>query len=137
MISNFLRVLELSAEKLFWLFLFCSFLFGLPMFIPDRILAALGLVDFLDANRSRLGGLFLFVFSGLLTIGTTRLFKWMGNNWREGQTRKKREIRLQNLNPTERGVLHPFLVTNRRTLSLVEDGTKDDLAESGSQVLLL
>ena len=51
---NILRFLDLSAEKLFWLSLFCSILFGLPMLILDSALETPGVLGFLAEAFKRL-----------------------------------------------------------------------------------
>ena len=51
---NILQFLDLSAEKLFWIFLFCTFLFGLPVVLPDSVVKPLGLLGFTPILMGRL-----------------------------------------------------------------------------------
>lgn len=115
MVFNIREWLNLSAEKLFWLFLFCSLVFGLPLFIPDDILKDLGLVAFLATSQAVIGGLFLFSFAGLVTLCGKVLFQWTREKYRRRRALGLWQKSLHRVTPEERAVLRQYIERQSKT----------------------
>jgi hypothetical protein len=125
---KFIEWLKLSAQHLFWLFLFSSIILSLLSFGSDEFLETLGFRDFRSEYRMVIGLLWILSSSGLVVTGAKWVFAWIWAEITSRRRMKRLQERLHQLTLPEHAILRKYIMEGTQTQDLsLHDGVAQGL----------
>jgi hypothetical protein len=101
------------------------------LFLPDAVLAALGVLGLRQSYRGWLGAGLLFSVALLLAHAVGPVTRWVSGRCKYGVMIREGKKYLLHLTPSEKAILRPFLSANTRTQTLsVQDGVLRGLEDA-------